>query len=258
MRIDYGRGMPRFAHDDVEIAFLDEGEGEPIVLIHGFASNKEVNWVYPGWVTTLRRAGRRVIALDNRGHGESSKLYDPAAYHSAIMAEDARALLDHLGLGRADVMGYSMGARNTAFLAVEHPECVRSAVFGGLGVGLIEGVGDPERIARALEAPSLAEVSDPTGHMFRAFAEKTRSDLRALAACIRGARQTLSPGDVSRIDVPVLVAVGSIDTVAGSPDALAALIPDAQALVIPGRDHMLAVGDRVFKAAVVDFLARRP
>ena len=194
MRIDYGRGMPRFVHDDVEIAFLDEGEGEPIVLIHGFASNKEVNWVYPGWVTTLRRAGRRVIALDNRGHGESTKLYDPAAYHSAIMAEDARALLDHLGLGRADVMGYSMGARNTAFLAVEHPERVRSAVLGGLGIGLIEGVGEPERIARALEAPSLADVSDPTGHMFRAFAEKTRSDLRALAACIRGARQTLSPG----------------------------------------------------------------
>ncbi len=249
--------MPRFMHDDVEIAFLDEGEGEPIVLIHGFASNKEVNWVYPGWVTTLRRAGRRVIALDNRGHGESTKLYDPAAYHSAIMAEDARALLDHLGLGRADVMGYSMGARNTAFLAVAHPERVRSAVFGGLGVGLIEGVGEPERIARALEAPSLADVSDPTGHMFRAFAEKTRSDLRALAACIRGARQTLSPDDVRRIDVPVLVAVGSIDTVAGSPEALAALIPDAQALVIPGRDHMLAVGDRVFKAAVVDFLAGR-
>ncbi len=250
--------MPRFVHDDVEIAFLDEGEGEPIVLIHGFASNKEVNWVYPGWVTTLRRAGRRVIALDNRGHGESTKLYDPAAYHSAVMAEDARALLDHLGLGRADVMGYSMGARNTAFLAVEHPERVRSAVLGGLGIGLVEGVGEPERIARALEAPSLADVSDPTGHMFRAFAEKTRSDLRALAACIRGARQTLSPGDVGRIDVPVLVAVGSIDAVAGSPEALAALIPGAQALVIPGRDHMLAVGDRVFKPAVVDFLAGRP
>ena len=250
--------MPRFVHDDVEIAFLDEGEGEPIVLIHGFASNKEVNWVYPGWVTTLRRAGRRVIALDNRGHGESTKLYDPAAYHSAIMAGDARALLDHLGLGRADIMGYSMGARNSAFLAVAHPERVRSAVFGGLGIGLVEGVGEPERIARALEAPSLADVSDPTGHMFRAFAEKTRSDLRALAACIRGARQTLSPDDVRRIDVPVLVAVGSIDTVAGSPEALAALIPGGEALVIPGRDHMLAVGDRVFKAAVVDFLARRP
>ena len=90
--------MPRFAHDGVEIAYLDEGEGEPIVLVHGFASNKEVNWVHPGWVTTLTRAGRRVIALDNRGHGAATKLYDPAAYHSAVMAEDVRALLDHLGI----------------------------------------------------------------------------------------------------------------------------------------------------------------
>jgi pimeloyl-ACP methyl ester carboxylesterase len=257
-RIDYGRSMPRLVHDGVEIAFLDEGEGEPTVLVHGFASNKEVNWVYPGWVTTLKRAGRRVIALDNRGHGESSKLYDPAAYHSATMAEDVRALLDHLGLARADVMGYSMGARNTAFLVVAHPERVRSAVFGGLGMGLIKGVGDPEMIARALEAPALADVSDPTGQMFRAFAEKTRSDPRALAACIRGARQTLSRDEVARIGVPVLVAVGSMDAVGGSPDRLAALIPGAQALVIPGRDHMLAVGDRAFKARVVDFFGGRP
>jgi pimeloyl-ACP methyl ester carboxylesterase len=250
--------MPRFAHDDVEIAFLDEGEGEPIVLVHGFASNKEVNWVYPGWVSTLNRAGRRVIALDNRGHGESSKLYDPAAYHSAIMAEDVRALLDYLGIGCADVMGYSMGARNTAFLALAHPDRVRAAILGGLGIGLIEGVGDPERIAKGLEAPMLTDVSDSTGHMFRAFAEKTHSDLRALAACIRGARQTLSRDEVGRFAMPLMIAVGSMDEVAGSPEALAALIPGAQPLVIPGRDHMLAVGDRVFKAGVVSFLSHRP
>src|SRR5688572_8499071 len=103
--------MPRFQHGAIEIAFLDEGEGDPVALVHGFASNKEVNWVRPSWTTTLTRAGRRVIALDDRGHGESSKLYQPADYHTALMAEDVRALLDHLDIKRADVMGYSMGAR---------------------------------------------------------------------------------------------------------------------------------------------------
>jgi pimeloyl-ACP methyl ester carboxylesterase len=256
--MDYGRGMPRFAHEDVEIAFLDEGEGEPIVLIHGFASNKEVNWVLPGWVTTLTRAGRRVIALDNRGHGQSTKLYEPAAYHSAIMAHDVRALLDHLALPRADIMGYSMGARIAAFLALADPQRVRAAVLGGLGIHLVEGVGLPETIALALEAPARADVTDPTGFMFRSFAEQTKSDLRALAACMRGSRQTLSAAEVGRIATPVLVAVGSKDHIAGSPQALAALIPGARALEIPGRDHMLAVSDRAFKQGVLEFLARRP
>jgi len=256
--MDYGRGMPRFAHEDVEIAFLDEGEGEPIVLIHGFASNKEVNWVVPGWVTTLTRAGRRVIALDNRGHGQSTKLYEPAAYHSAIMAQDVRALLDHLALPRADVMGYSMGAQIAAFLALADPQRVRAAVLGGLGIHLVEGVGLPETIALALEAPTRAEVTDPTGFMFRSFAEQTKSDLRALAACMRGSRQTLSAAEVGRIAAPLLVAVGSKDRIAGSPQALAALIPGARALEIPDRDHMLAVGDRAFKQGVLEFLTRRP
>ena len=250
--------MPAFVHGNVEIAFLDEGQGDPIVLVHGFASNKEVNWVYPGWVSTLTRAGRRVIALDNRGHGASTKLYDPAAYDSAIMAGDVAALIAHLGVPRADVMGYSMGARITAFLALVHPDRVRSAVLAGLGIHLVEGVGLPDTIALALEAPSLADVSDPTGYMFRAFAQQTKSDLRALAACLRGSRQTLTREEVDRIAVPVLIGVGSEDRIAGSPEALAVLIPGAQALVIPGRDHMLAVGDRVFKAAVLDFLAKRP
>lgn len=248
----------QFAHDGVDIAFLDEGEGEPIVLVHGFASNKEVNWLAPGWVRTLTQAGRRVIALDNRGHGASTKLYEPEAYRSSLMAEDVRALLDRLQLPRADVMGYSLGARITALLALAHPERVRSAVLGGLGIRLVESSGLSETIAQALEAPARDGVADPTGRLFRSFAEQTHSDLRALAACIRGSRGTLSRDELGRIAVPLLVAAGSNDQQAGSAQALAALIPGARALVIPNRDHMLAVGDRVFKAGVLDFLATRP
>jgi pimeloyl-ACP methyl ester carboxylesterase len=250
--------MPAFVHQDVEIAFLDEGEGDPVVLVHGFASSKEVNWVNPGWFATLKRAGRRVIALDNRGHGASTKLYDPASYHSSVMAEDVRALLDHLSIARADVMGYSMGARITAFLALGHPGRVRSAIFGGLGIKLVDGVGLPEEIAVALEAPSIADVSDPMGRMFRLFAEQTGSDLRALAACMRGSRQTLTREEAAGIRAPVLVAVGTKDNVAGDGPALARLIPGARSLDIPGRDHMLAVGDRVYKDGVVAFLNERP
>ncbi len=250
--------MPSFRNGDVEIAYLDEGQGDPVVLVHGFASTKEVNWVQPGWVATLTRAGYRAIALDNRGHGASSKLYDPAAYHTARMADDVRALLDHLAIPRADVMGYSMGARITAFLAHDVPERVRSAILGGLGIHLVDGVGLPSEIADALEAPSLDDVTDPTGRTFRAFAEQTKSDLRALAACIRGSRQTLTEADARSLSIPLLVAVGTRDAVAGSAQALAALIPGARALGIPGRDHMLAVGDKVFKQGVLEFLAHRP
>jgi pimeloyl-ACP methyl ester carboxylesterase len=250
--------MASFRNGAVEIAYLDAGEGDPVVLVHGFASNKETNWVNPNWVGMLTRAGYRVLAFDNRGHGASSKLYDASDYHSGKMADDVRALLDHLRVERADVMGYSMGARIAAFLAVDQPERVRSVVLGGLGIRLVDGVGLPESIADALEAPSLADVTDPTARTFRAFAEQTKSDLRALAACIRGSRQVLSKEQVAGLKTPVLVAVGTKDDVAGSAQALAALIPGARALDIPGRDHMLAVGDRAYKEGVLEFLNHRP
>jgi pimeloyl-ACP methyl ester carboxylesterase len=250
--------MPSFHNGPVEIAYLDEGEGEPIVLVHGFASNKEVNWVAPGWVAALTRAGHRAIALDNRGHGESSKLYDPADYDRAKMAEDVRALLDHLGIARADVMGYSMGARITANLALAHPKRLRSATFGGLGIGLVSGGGLPPNVVRALEAQSIDEVTDPQGFMFRRFAEQTKSDLRALAACARAGAGPLPREQVASLRIPALIAVGTKDTIAGSPQELAQLLPEGRVLEIPDRDHMLAVGDRVYKEGVLAFLRQRP
>ncbi|MGJ4950647.1 alpha/beta fold hydrolase [Bradyrhizobium sp. HKCCYLS20291] len=249
--------MPSFSNGAVDIAFIDEGEGDPIVLVHGFASTKNVNWIYPGWVTELRKAGRRVIALDNRGHGDSAKLYDPAQYAIAAMASDVTALMDHLGLASADVMGYSLGGRIAGHIALTTPERLRSVIFGGIGMAMIEGGGPGENVAAALEAPSLDDVTDSVGRTFRAFADQTRSDRLALAACMRGSRGLMSREDVGRIAVPALVAVGTTDEVSGSGPALGALIPGAEVLDIPNRDHMRAVGDKVYKAGVVDFLARR-
>jgi pimeloyl-ACP methyl ester carboxylesterase len=249
--------MPSFHNGDVEVAYLEEGEGDPILLVHGFASTKNVNWVYPAWVSELRKNGRRVVALDNRGHGDSSKLYDPEAYHIGTMAGDVLALMDHLNIGRADIMGYSMGSRMTALLALHHPGRLRSAILGGIGIGLIEGGGPGENVATALEADSLEQVTDPVGRTFRAFADQTRSDRRALAACLRGSRRLMSRDEAAAIKVPTLIAVGTTDEIAGSAQALGNIIPGAEVLDIPRRDHMRAVGDKVYKTGVLDFLSRQ-
>ncbi|WNV10831.1 alpha/beta hydrolase [Tardiphaga sp. 709] len=250
--------MPSFHNGAVEIAYLDEGEGDPIVLVHGFASSKNVNWVYPTWVSELKKHNRRVIALDNRGHGDSSKLYDSEQYSIGAMAADVRALLAHLGIVRTDMMGYSMGARITAYIAYSHPELIRSAIFGGLGIGLIKGGGPGENVALALEADSLDDVTDPVGRTFRAFADQTRSDRRALAACLRGSRRLMTNEEAAAIKVPLLIAVGTTDEISGSAQELQKVIAGSEVLDIPNRDHMRAVGDRVYKEGVLDFLCRRP
>ena len=250
--------MQSFDSDGVRIAYMDEGAGDPILLIHGFASNVAANWIDPGWVRTLTESGRRVIAIDNRGHGQSEKLYDPQAYGAPLMAEDARRLLDHLGVERADVLGYSMGARIAAFLTFAHPERVRSVIFGGLGIHMVRGMVGSGPLAKALEAPRLEDVTNDTARSFRIFAEQTGSDLKALAACMRGPREKVRPEQLGEITVPALVAVGSEDVIGGSGAGLAQLIPGAQFLEITGRDHMKAVGDARFKNGVLDFLASRP
>jgi pimeloyl-ACP methyl ester carboxylesterase len=255
--------MDSFSSSGVRIAYIDEtppgaDRGEPILLIHGFASTHAVNWVFPHWVKLLTQDGRRVVAFDNRGHGRSDKLYDPADYRLPLLAEDAVALLDHLGIARADLMGYSMGGRIAAFLAKAAPRRARSIILGGIGHHLVDGAGLSTSIADAMEAPSADLLDDPTQKMFRAFAEAAKNDLKALAACIRGSRQTLSEEEVGRINVPALVAVGTKDKIAGNGHRLAAIFPAARAVDIPGRDHNLAVGDKVYKQTVLEFLEQRP
>jgi pimeloyl-ACP methyl ester carboxylesterase len=250
--------MHKFNSDGVEIAYDVEGEGSalpPVLLIHGFASNSRVNWRETGWIKTLLEAGRQVILIDNRGHGESEKLYDPARYSSLIMADDAARLLQHLNCFQADVMGYSMGARITAFMLINHPNLVRRAVLGGLAANMIAGVPGAAEIAAALEADSLDKVTDLAGRAFRIFAERTGGDKLALAACIRSSRVKIRPEALVKVASPVLVVAGDQDELAGDIKPLVDAIPGARGVDLKERNHMTAVGDLTYKREVVTFLA---
>lgn len=259
-RIMYAETVEYFHHDGFRLAFRQTGKeaGSPVLLIHGFASSSLINWVSTGWFDVLAKAGHYVIAIDNRGHGFSDKSHDRAVYAPEAMAGDAKALLDYLGLQKAHIMGYSMGARIAAFLALQAREKVRSLVFAGLGIGMVTGAGDWQTVHEALLAPDIEAVADARGRMFRKFAENTGSDLKALAACVITSKKELTEEQVRRIAAPALVAVGARDEIAGAPQPLAALLPHGEALEIPGRDHMLAVGDKIYKQAAVDFFARYP
>jgi pimeloyl-ACP methyl ester carboxylesterase len=246
--------MPSFSSNGVEIAYEEVGEGDAILLIHGFASNSRVNWRDTGWVKFLADSGFRVLTIDNRGHGKSEKRYDPQDYSSPIMAEDAYRLLNHLTITNAHVMGYSMGARIAAVLAMRHAKSVRSAVLAGLAANMIQGLHNSAQIAQALEAPSSSDIADGAARAYRLFAEQTKSDLNALAACMRSSRQKITVEELGRISVPVLVVAGEIDEISGPIEPLVAAIPGAKGVTLPRRNHMNAVGDKLYKAAVLEFL----
>jgi pimeloyl-ACP methyl ester carboxylesterase len=245
--------MPTFAtFDGIRLTYDDQGDGPPVLLIHGFAADTARNWDRPGVTAALLGAGRRVIALDARGHGRSDKPHDPQAYADRAMVRDVQALLDHLGLAEVDAVGYSMGALVTlGALPVERR--IRAAVLGGIGDAISRGLPDRAAVADALEADDPSSVPSRSARAFRHFADATGADRRALAA-IQRAQDVHGPFDLAAIDVPVLVLTGDADTLVGSPHDLAARIRGARAEVVTG-DHLGAVDDPAFPAAIVAFLA---
>lgn len=251
--------MAVFSSGGVEIAYEVAGEGQPILLIHGFSATAEDNWVRTGWVQALTRARYKVVTFDLRGHGASQKLHDPADYTTAKMGGDAIALMDHLGIERADLMGFSMGAGIALWLAARHGERFGSVVLAGMGGKALEPSRPGNPVAEALEAADPSSVEDRSARAFRLYAENLGQDLKAIAACARAPRRSAVEGEgvadlAGRVRNKVLVIAGARDDLAGDPQVLAATMPNARAEIIPGTDHMFALPNPMFKGAVMDFL----
>lgn len=225
------------------------------MLIHGFCSDYALNWVGSRWQAALTESGRRVIGLDCRGHGHSEKPHDPAAYDRTEMAADVVRLLDHLGLEKADLVGYSMGGRIALEAALDHPRRVGRVVLGGVGRWVSrEGPRHPEPTARRLRGDT--SVDDPMATMFYDFAAaRPINDLEALACCILGRQRALGDDQLRAATTPILVCTGDQDPLASGGDELAAALGDGRFVSIPGRNHMNAVPARTFKEAALEFLA---
>jgi pimeloyl-ACP methyl ester carboxylesterase len=245
--------------DGIRIAYEQVGEGPPVVLVHGFGSSKEQNWKSTGWYGALTEAGFSVLAIDNRGHGESDKPHDPLLYHHDRLAEDVAAVMDAAGVRAAPYVGYSMGGLIGLRFLAHFPDRVPRLALGGVGENYLKGprVSDPERrdlIADALLTEDKDSITDPRARMFRDFSEQPGKDRLALAACMRAMTGPLPVGVLQSFLKPILVVDGDQDIIAGPSGPLAAIFPHGSAAIVPGRDHMSAVGARPTRQAVVDFL----
>jgi pimeloyl-ACP methyl ester carboxylesterase len=249
--------MATFDSGGLTLAYDEIGareSGRPVILVHGFSSNRNENWRRLGWYGAFERKGLRFAALDCRGHGESAKPHDPADYARDRLVGDVFALMDHLGAPRADLLGYSMGARIVLAAALAHPERVPMAIAGGIGGRLFEPAPPGNPMADAMDADDPAAIAEPMLRSFRQFADEQGEDRKALAACARAAYPPFTREMLAGTRVPTLIVAGSRDELAGDPNVLAAAIPGARAVTLPACDHFSAISHGLFKGTVIDFL----
>lgn len=254
--------METFRSDGLNLAYDNippaEGLGAAVLLVHGFASNRNENWRRLGWYAALERAGYRTIALDLRGHGQSDKPHEPQAYARARLAGDVLALIDHLDLPRVHLVGYSMGAQVALAAALAAPQRIDHLVLGGIGGRLLgEGRARPApqmSLPDALLAEDPSAITDPIQRGFRAFAELQGEDRAALAACAQARGEGTTRQTLEGLSTPTLVVAGERDELAGDPHGLADAIPGAKVITLPGCDHFTAIPHALFKSAVFDFL----
>jgi len=256
-----------FDSNGVKIHYQMAGEGEPVLLIHGFSANIQAQWIAPKIFSRLAE-NYRVIALDNRGHGKSEKPHDREKYGMEMMNDSIR-LLDHLGIEKAHVVGYSMGAFITNKLLSMHPERFISATLGGAGwyrdtdtqmkfmdelaESLETGGGITPLIKRLTPAGSpemTKEQLQGLNNMFLLI-----NDAQALAAVIRGARALeIKEETLKENQTPVLVLIGEIDPLKDGVDELVAVMPHVKVVVIETADHMTAFASATFIDELEAFL----
>lgn len=244
--------------DGLRLSFDDHAPADyerAILLVHGFASNRDEGWKRTGWYGALERRRFRCIALDQRGHGRSDKPHEPEAYRRERLARDVVELIDHLGVNRVDLFGYSMGARTALRAALDAPERFSNLILGGVGDKLLEerpgSRGDV--MGQAMLAQDPESITDPFLRSFRQFADEQGEDREALAAMSRHQNPPLDPAEFATLPMPVLVVAGSRES-NGDPEALAQAFPLGKGVVVPGCDHFSAIPHALTKAAVFDFI----
>ena len=245
----------------LHIHYEEFGAGHPIVLVHGWGVDLQRQWVRTGWIAALQDL-RRVIAIDCRGHGRSDKPLVQSRYSYGAMAEDVLSVMDDLGIERADLFGYSMGAFMAAWLLGHHSDRFSSVIMGGIGDETPASAAAGERIAEALRAPDPSLIEDDLGRAYRAFVDADPSNdrealaLSALQMWPEGHPLEVGGVGLGAASVSVLVVDGGDDyPYVLSADRLVAAVPGARLVVIPGTDHLSIVADPRFHAAVREFLS---
>ena len=240
------------ASDGVELAWHELGEGRAVVLLHGLFSNADMNWLRFGHAAEIAGRGLRVIMPDLRAHGASAAPHDPAAYPPDVLARDGFELIARLGLGDYDLGGYSLGARTAARMAIASAR-PRRLVISGMGLrGMLDTGRRAGHFRKILAGLGTHERGSPEW-LAEAFLKTTGGDPQAMLPLLDSFVDS-TEAELRGLAMPTLVVAGAEDRDNGPAEALAALLPDARYVEVPG-NHMSAVTKPDLGRAIADFLA---
>ncbi|MFB6891480.1 alpha/beta fold hydrolase [Kitasatospora sp. NPDC056327] len=247
--------------DDLAVRIITPEHGDggsaggvpPVVLLHGFASDGEQDWIAPGTAAAIAATGRTVLVPDLPGHGASPDPADAAEAGAGALVARLLKALDAAGVGEFDLVGYSLGARLAWEFQVAAPERVGRVVLGGLSPREPFAGVDIEALHRAVADGT--EPADPFTGMIAGLVRSRGERAPALARCVEGLRNTpFEPGGWGGRSAPVVV-VGAEDVMTGGIESIVAALDGAELVTVPG-DHFGALAGAEFRGTVLKVLAR--